>query len=98
MPSEVYRDEGFSYHYVAPTESIEAKNLSAIESFLRKKGMPYSAGRCWTTAAFYKETKAERTKRQKEGRQALKMECASCQAVYDFHGWDFLSFLCQKSA
>jgi uridine phosphorylase len=92
VPTEAYRDEGFSYHYAAPADYIKVKNHSAIESFLQKKEIPYSVGRCWTTDAFYKETKTEMGKRQKEGCIAVDMECPGCQAVCDFYGWDFNEF------
>lgn len=92
VPTEAYRDEGFSYHYAKASDYIPIKNHAFIESFLAKLNIPFVVGKVWTTDAFYKETKSEVSKRRAEGCVAVEMECAGCQAVSDFYNWDFYEF------
>src|SRR5574344_505080 len=93
VPTSAYRDEGFSYHYAPPQDYIKIKNASFVESFIKKRNYPYTAGRIWTTDAFYKETQTDFNKRKKAGCIAVEMECAGCQAVSDYYGWDFYEFI-----
>jgi uridine phosphorylase len=89
VPTAAYRDEGLSYHYAPAADFIEVKNHTFIESFLKKRSLPYAAGKCWTTDAFYKETESEIRERKEEGCIAVDMECAGMQAVSDYYGFDF---------
>lgn len=92
VPTEAYRDEGLSYHYVPATDYIAIKNYGFIEEFLKKRNLPYAVGKCWTTDAFYKETESEIREHKKDGCIAVDMECAGMQAVADYYGFDFYEF------
>jgi len=92
VPTEAYRDEGLSYHYAPAADYIKIKNHEFIERFLKESKIPYFAGKCWTTDAFYKETESEIKERRKEGCIAVDMECAGMQAVSDYYGFDFYEF------
>ena len=93
LPTEAYRDEGFSYHYAPPTDYIRIRNAPFLEAFFREKGLPYVTGRVWTTDAFYRETRDQTAARQREGCLAVEMELAGVQAVCDYHGFELYDFL-----
>ena len=48
------RDEGASYHYVAPSRYIEVNRraLTAIETVLRQASIPYQEVMTWSTDGF----------------------------------------------
>ena len=93
VPTHAYRDEGFSYHYIAADDYIEIKNASVVAEILNDLGLPYSMGKTWTTDGIYRETRGNMEKRKSEGCIAVEMECAGLQAVCDFRGLDFYAFL-----
>lgn len=80
------RDEGMSYHYVAPSRYIDtnAEVVKEIENHLNSIGMHYITGRVWTTDAFYRETKSRIQARKEEEAQIVDMEQAGCIAVAQF--------------
>jgi uridine phosphorylase len=92
VPTAAYRDEGYSYHYAAPQDYIDVRNHATLESFFSRNAIPFETGKCWTTDAFYKETKTEMKKRRQEGCMVVDMECAGCQAVCDYYGWGFYEY------
>ena len=93
VPTYAYRDEGTSYHYVKAKDYIKIKNSSVVSAFMEKYKIPYVEGRCWTTDAFYRETKNNFSKRKKEGCIVVDMECSAMQAVCDFRGFELYYFL-----
>ena len=93
VPTHAYRDEGTSYHYAKAEDYIVIKNSNVVESFMQKYKIPYVSGRCWTTDAFYRETKNNFLKRKNEGCIAVDMECSAMQAVADFRDLDLYYFL-----
>lgn len=58
IPTKALRDEGASYHYVAPSRYIEvdSRALTAIETVLKGKEIPYQEVMTWSTDGFYRET------------------------------------------
>ena len=59
IPTRGFRDEGTSYHYVSPSETIEI-NPDYKEDFIKilnEYNFDYTEGYTWTTDAFYRETK-----------------------------------------
>src|SRR6204780_5184340 len=58
VPHAAVRDEGTSYHYLAPSREVAAGSaaVAAIEATLRKNGVDYLLGKTWTTDAIYRET------------------------------------------
>lgn len=92
-PSFAWRDEGTSYHYAAPADTIPLKNAPTVEAFLKGAGIPYVTGGTWTTDAFFRETRGNFAKRRAAGCIAVEMECAALQAVCDFRGYQLYYFL-----
>lgn len=85
------RDEGFSYHYVAPSRVIysDEKIVNKISSFLNKKEIKYISGLTWTTDAIFRETKDRVALRRSEGAKIVEMEQAGCIAVAQFRKFDY---------
>lgn len=85
------RDEGFSYHYVAPSRVIysDEKIVNKISSFLYKKEIKYISGLTWTTDAIFRETKDRVALRRSEGAKIVEMEQAGCIAVAQFRKFDY---------
>lgn len=85
------RDEGFSYHYVAPSRIIYTQDnvRKVITSYLESNQIPYIEGLVWTTDAFYRETKDMIQYRKEEGAKIVEMEQAGCIAVTQFRGIEY---------
>lgn len=94
IPTKAIRDEGCSYHYAPPSDTIEVnkKYTALFKEVLDEFRYPYVEGTTWTTDACYRET-ADKVKRRKEqGAICVEMECAGMQALCDFRGTDFFQF------
>ena len=83
IPISAIRDEGTSYHYIAPSPEIEADphSVKILENVLSNCGYPYIKGKTWTSDAIYRETLPLIQERKQEGCIAVEMECASMLAV-----------------
>lgn len=92
IPTAAYRDEGTSYHYVAPADYIKIKNADIVKQFMEENELPYVLGKTWTTDAFYRETKNNFEKHRADGCISVEMECSAVQAVCDFRGLEFYTF------
>ncbi len=88
VPIKALRDEGTSYHYVAPSRWIDAqpKATAAITAVLDTHHIPYIAGATWTTDAFYRETRTKIEQRRDEGCLTVEMENAALLAVAQLRG------------
>lgn len=77
------RDEGFSYHYVAPSRVIYADEgvNAVIRTYLTEQGVPFLPGLTWTTDALFRETAAKMAQYKSEGAKMVEMEQAGCLAV-----------------
>lgn len=86
LVSGAVRDEGTSYHYLAPAREVNANPaaLGVIEGVLQARGVPYHKGKTWTTDAPYRETPAMIAARRAEGCLAVEMEAAALMAVAQF--------------
>ena len=93
VPTQAYRDEGFSYHYAKAQDYIVIRNAEKTAGILDELGLPYVMGKTWTTDGIYRETRGNMEKRKKEGCIAVEMECAGIQAVCDFRKLEFYNFL-----
>lgn len=82
------RDEGTSHHYRPPGRYIDADAaaVSVLQTTLRDRGVPFVAGRVWTTDAPYRETRDKIERRRTEGCLAVEMEAAALAAVAAFRG------------
>lgn len=79
---EAIRDEGTSYHYLPPSETVKAplEVLKLLELELQKhqiNSRPCLTGTVWTTDAPYRETKKQLLNHAKAGVLAVEMQAAS---------------------
>ena len=96
------RDEGASYHYVAPSRYIDMNKqaLEAIEKTLKQKKIPYEEVMTWSTDGFYRETPDKVSYRIEEGCGVVEMECSALAAVAQLRGaiWGLLLFTADSLA
>ena len=77
------RDEGASYHYLAPSVYVDtdAELTKWLMEFLQSGGMKVVRGITWTTDGLFRETKARTAKRREQGAKVVEMECAGFAAA-----------------
>jgi len=93
VPTAAYRDEGTSYHYVAPNDYIGIPTADKLAAIFEEHNIPYAKGKTWTTDALYRETVNNMEKRKQEGCIAVEMECASIMAVAQLRNVSVYQFL-----
>ena len=95
IPTAAVRDEGTSFHYLAPSREVEAdpEGVAAAVDLLEERGVPFKAGKVWTTDAIYRETRQRVTRRRNEGCLVVDMEAAAFFAVARFRGIRFAQLL-----
>lgn len=102
IPTRALRNEGVSYHYVAPSRYIDMNELTlgAIERTLKQNKIPYEEVMTWSTDGFYRETPDKVAYRIEEGCRVVEMECASLAAVAQLRGvnWGLLLFTADSLA
>jgi uridine phosphorylase len=86
IPVAAVRDEGVSYHYLAPSREIEVNPevIGKIEEDFNEHKIAYVKGKTWTTDAFYRETEKKVELRKSEGCLTVEMEAAAFFAVAKF--------------
>lgn len=91
VPVKALRDEGASYHYLAPSRYVETSGSirSAIEKVLSEQELNYTECTTWTTDGFFRETADMVAYRREEGCLTVEMECASLAACAKFRGVEF---------
>lgn len=79
VATQAIRDEGTSYHYLPPEETVKAQLdvVDALLSEVRAIGLPVSAGLVWTTDAPYRETLEQLKRHAEAGALAVEMQAAS---------------------
>ncbi len=92
IPTEAYRDEGTSYHYMPASDYVTVKNADEIAACMEENGIPYVLGKTWTTDSFYRETRNNFEKHKADGCISVEMECAALQAMCDFRGLELYQF------
>ena len=87
VPVSAVRDEGASYHYVAPSREIEChkETVERVLSCLKRMGIPFTTGKTWTTDAIYRETPDMIELRRNEGCITVEMEAAAFFAVSQYY-------------
>lgn len=82
------RDEGTSFHYAAPSRTIDADpaGVAALRETLDADDIDYLTGRTWTTDAFYREPRSRIARRVEEGCLVVEMEASAFIAVARFRG------------
>lgn len=88
VPTSSYRDEGISYHYMAPSDTVEMRNHQKIEDILSKTKVPFIAGPIWTTDGIYMETINKVNRHKQEGCLAVEMEVSGVEAVGRYYNID----------
>lgn len=94
IPNAALRDEGTSYHYAPASDEI-AVNPKYTEEFtelLDSCGVSYTVGKCWTTDAFYRETRDKVHRRREAGCVCVDMECSAVAAAAQFRGREVFQF------
>ena len=94
IPTRAIRDEGTSFHYAPPGDTIEV-NKNYRDEFKRvceECGYSYVEGTTWTTDAFYRETPKRIDRMRSHGAICVEMECAAVQALCDFRGVEVFQF------
>ena len=86
LPTDAYRDEGTSYHYLPVSDYVEVTTYKQLAQIMDTLHLPYVTGKVWTTDAFYRETRSNMEKRKNDGCIAVDMECASAMAIGKFRG------------
>ena len=92
VPTAAYRDEGTSYHYLAPSAYVDILTAERLAGILQDLDVPYHLTRTWTTDAIYRETRGNMAKRKAEGCRVVDMECASTAAVALYRGVEFYQY------
>lgn len=93
IPTEAYRDEGTSYHYMPISDFVQVKTATKLEEIFKKLNINYELTKTWTTDALYKETRDKVKKRLEEGCKVVEMECASIMAVANSRNINAYQFL-----
>ena len=93
IPTEAYRDEGTSYHFMPPSDFVKINNADKVEAVFKKLNIPYVKGKAWTTDGFLMETVNKVKKRKEEGCIVVEMELAACQAVANYFKLELYDFL-----
>jgi uridine phosphorylase len=91
VPTSAIRDEGTSFHYLAPSRKVEpsAEAVAAIVATVEAHDVPFVTGATWTTDGLYRETRAKVDRRVAEGCLTVEMETAAFCAVARFRGVSF---------
>lgn len=88
VATSALRDEGTSHHYAPAARTIDAdpRATQVLVELLEQRGLPFVAGRTWTTDAPYRETAGKVAARRAEGCVTVEMEAAALMAVAAFRG------------
>jgi uridine phosphorylase len=79
---QAYRDEGTSYHYVAPSDycDIDPELLATLSEALQDDEPPIYIGASWTTDAPFRETASAIQQAKNKGILAVEMEASALYA------------------
>ncbi|MDE6107969.1 MAG: nucleoside phosphorylase, partial [Oscillospiraceae bacterium] len=75
IPTQAYRDEGTSYHYLPVGDYVDIPTAERLGEIFDELDLPYVKGRTWTTDAVFRETRNNMEKRKADGCIAVEMEC-----------------------
>ena len=91
VPVKALRDEGTSYHYLAPSRFVETNREvnEAIETVLAGHKFHYIECTTWSTDGFFRETAEKVAYRRAEGCAVVEMECSALAACAKFRGARF---------
>lgn len=94
IPTAAVRDEGTSYHYIAPSQELtpDPESAEILKCCLTRCGYPYTSGKIWTTDAIYRETADAIAERKNSGCIAVDMEYSALLAAAKYRNVPFLQF------
>lgn len=86
IPTSALRDEGTSYHYIAPSRiiTLNSQGIEAIKIAAKQSGINFKECRTWSTDGFFRETKELVKYRIAEGCEVVEMECSALAACAEF--------------
>lgn len=89
------RDEGTSYHYLPPSDIIEANKdvAETLTAVVIEADVPYLTGRTWTTDGIFRETLTRVSRRKGQGCITVEMEAAALIAVAKYRKIKFGQYL-----
>ncbi|MGH9046610.1 MAG: nucleoside phosphorylase, partial [Acidimicrobiales bacterium] len=95
VPNAAVRDEGTSYHYLAPEREVAADPdaVAVAVAVLERNGVPHTVAKTWSTDAPFRETAARVERRRAEGCVTVEMETAAFFAVARHRGVRFTQYL-----
>lgn len=98
LVSSALRDEGTSFHYMAPTRYVDADNdlFRRCQQYILQNALAYETGRVWTTDAIYRLTSRKIEAYKKEGCKAVDQETSAYYAVAQFRQVQACRFLTQQ--
>jgi len=88
IPTEAIRDEGTSYHYLPPGESVNASEdvVKSLSMSAKELGVPVEMGPIWSTDAPLRETPSAMERYRRKGILAVDMETSAIFAVAQHRG------------
>ncbi|KXT74020.1 Uridine phosphorylase [Streptococcus sp. DD10] len=94
IPISALRDEGTSFHYIAPSDEIDVNqgSIDDFTDFLKRAGISYTIGKVWTTDGIYRETIGKLRLRKQSGAICVDMECSAVAALATFRGFELCQF------
>ncbi|MPY95663.1 MAG: purine-nucleoside phosphorylase [Acidimicrobiia bacterium] len=95
VPTAAVRDEGTSFHYLAPGRQVEAGpgGVATAQRVLQEADVAHQLGLTWTTDGIFRETRDRIARRRAEGCVTVEMEAAAFFAVARFRGIAFAQLL-----
>lgn len=88
IPTVAMRDEGTSYHYLAPAAEINLHH-DFTQALLTHLGHQAKTVKTWTNDAYFRETPAKIKTACDQGFEVVEMECAALAACAEFRGVRF---------
>lgn len=87
VADEAIRDEGTSYHYAPPGQTIagDPELAGELEAAVAELDLPSRLGMVWTTDAPYRETASQVSRHAERGVLAVEMQAASLFAFGQHH-------------
>lgn len=95
VPTEAYRDEGTSYHYMPASagDFVTIPTADITAGSIENMGLSVIRTKVWTTDGLYRETRANMAERVSEGCRVVDMECSAIMAAAAFRGVSAYQFL-----
>ncbi|MBQ9267776.1 MAG: nucleoside phosphorylase [Clostridia bacterium] len=93
IPTEAYRDEGTSYHYLPASEFIKIDTAEKLSQIFEDNAIHYYCTKTWTTDAIYRETVGKVKRMSENGCDVVEMECASIMAMSKLRNIESYQFL-----